>query len=159
MTYLRSSVEVGETDELLKNKEGMNGLQEHGYHDKAIRWAGYLGNMMHITYLTCAGAVLMTDIVFWCVLVPTQAGIELNLVSGIDFVSRSMLRDLRSYNERESISVLEIVPQCVCQILNPNSMDEENLGQQTRGRLRRWKIEANDHNRKSWLLTKGNQSR
>ncbi|GAB2262777.1 hypothetical protein Droror1_Dr00003774 [Drosera rotundifolia] len=80
MTYLRSSVEVGETDELLKNKEGMNGLQEHGCHDKAIGWAGYLGNMMHITYLTCAGAVLMTDIVFWCVLVPTQAGIELNLL-------------------------------------------------------------------------------
>ncbi|GAB2262775.1 hypothetical protein Droror1_Dr00003772 [Drosera rotundifolia] len=82
MMYMKGPVNVGEKEKLLKNKEVINGLQNHGYHDEASDKAGYLGNIMHIMYLTCAGAILMTDIVFWCLLVPMLAGVtfELNLL-------------------------------------------------------------------------------
>ncbi|XP_076945160.1 uncharacterized protein LOC143616106 isoform X2 [Bidens hawaiensis] len=36
--------------------------------------AGFWGNLMQNIYQTCAGAVLLTDIVFWCLLLPFQTG-------------------------------------------------------------------------------------
>ncbi|KAD3068726.1 hypothetical protein E3N88_36606 [Mikania micrantha] len=45
--------------------------------------AGFWGNLMLNIYQTCAGAVVLTDIVFWCLLLPFQTGddFKLTLVS------------------------------------------------------------------------------
>ncbi|KAJ6823907.1 uncharacterized protein M6B38_128110 [Iris pallida] len=46
------------------------------------RRAGSLGYVMQIVYQTCGGAVLLTDIVFWCLLVPTSADhFSVNLIA------------------------------------------------------------------------------
>ncbi|KAL7587671.1 hypothetical protein Lser_V15G41461 [Lactuca serriola] len=36
--------------------------------------AGFWGNLMQNVYQTCAGAVVLTDLVFWCLLLPFQSG-------------------------------------------------------------------------------------
>ncbi|KAK1316594.1 hypothetical protein QJS10_CPA05g00131 [Acorus calamus] len=41
--------------------------------------AGFWGYAMQIIYQTCAGAVLLTDIVFWCVIVPFLSNGHLRL--------------------------------------------------------------------------------
>ncbi|XP_071700844.1 uncharacterized protein [Rutidosis leptorrhynchoides] len=41
--------------------------------------AGFWGNLMQNIYQTCAGAVLLTDIVFWCLLLPFQTGDDFKL--------------------------------------------------------------------------------
>ncbi|KAL9252179.1 hypothetical protein AKJ16_DCAP02071 [Drosera capensis] len=74
MRYTKSAIEVGEKGKSLQNGNAENGLQKHHPHDEANDDAGFWGHLMHIIYQTCAGAVLMTDIVFWCVLVPMLAG-------------------------------------------------------------------------------------
>lgn len=47
--------------------------------------AGFLENLMHNIYQTCAGAVMLTDIVFWCLLLPFMTGdhFKLTLLIGI----------------------------------------------------------------------------
>ncbi|GAU40587.1 hypothetical protein TSUD_36040 [Trifolium subterraneum] len=46
--------------------------------------AGFLGYLMQITYQTSAGAVILTDIVFWCVIVPflSISRFKLNMLMG-----------------------------------------------------------------------------
>ncbi|KAL4342653.1 hypothetical protein GQ457_08G021950 [Hibiscus cannabinus] len=46
--------------------------------------AGFWGYLMQIIYQTCAGAVILTDIVFWCVLVPflSNSHFGLNMLMG-----------------------------------------------------------------------------
>ncbi|KAK4774267.1 hypothetical protein SAY86_009202 [Trapa natans] len=48
-----------------------------------LQRAGFCGYLMQIAYQTSAGAVILTDIVFWCVIVPfmSNARLSLNLVS------------------------------------------------------------------------------
>ncbi|KAL8236168.1 hypothetical protein R6Q59_017248 [Mikania micrantha] len=41
--------------------------------------AGFWGNLMLNIYQTCAGAVVLTDIVFWCLLLPFQTGDDFKL--------------------------------------------------------------------------------
>ncbi|KAL8191959.1 hypothetical protein R6Q57_028079 [Mikania cordata] len=41
--------------------------------------AGFWGNLMLNIYQTCAGAVVLTDIVFWCLLLPFQSGDDFKL--------------------------------------------------------------------------------
>ncbi|KAK9055883.1 hypothetical protein SSX86_026970 [Deinandra increscens subsp. villosa] len=41
--------------------------------------AGVWGNLMQNIYHTCAGAVVLTDIVFWCLLLPFQTGDDFKL--------------------------------------------------------------------------------
>lgn len=41
--------------------------------------AGYWGYTMQIAYQTCAGAVMLTDIVFWCLLVPMRSAIHFKI--------------------------------------------------------------------------------
>lgn len=41
--------------------------------------AGFWGNLMQNVYQTCAGAVVLTDIVFWCLLLPFQTGDDFKL--------------------------------------------------------------------------------
>ncbi|XXG84627.1 hypothetical protein AAC387_Pa10g2109 [Persea americana] len=45
-------------------------LQSHHEQDVNERTAGFWGYLMLAIYQTCAGAVMLTDIVFWCLLVP-----------------------------------------------------------------------------------------
>lgn len=46
--------------------------------------AGFWGYLMQMAFQTCAGAVIFTDIVFWCVIVPflSNAHLGLNLLMG-----------------------------------------------------------------------------
>ncbi|XP_027367877.1 uncharacterized protein LOC113873770 [Abrus precatorius] len=46
--------------------------------------AGFWGYLMQITYQTSAGAVVLTDVVFWCVIVPflSISHFELNMLMG-----------------------------------------------------------------------------
>ncbi|GAB2226493.1 hypothetical protein Drorol1_Dr00022303, partial [Drosera rotundifolia] len=74
MRYTKSAIEVGEKGKSSQNGNAVNGLPKHHLHDETYEDAGFWGHLMHIIYQTCAGAVLMTDIVFWCVLVPMLAG-------------------------------------------------------------------------------------
>lgn len=67
-----------------KEIRGTIKLQSH-YDQEAIqRRAGLLGYLMQIAYQTCAGAVILTDIVFWCVIVPflSNAHLGLNMLMG-----------------------------------------------------------------------------
>ncbi|GFP93608.1 hypothetical protein PHJA_001505200 [Phtheirospermum japonicum] len=45
---------------------------------------GFLENLLQIVYQTCAGAVVLTDIVFWCLLLPFMSGenFQLTLIIG-----------------------------------------------------------------------------
>ncbi|CAI9104860.1 OLC1v1003643C1 [Oldenlandia corymbosa var. corymbosa] len=51
--------------------------------DKAIR---FWGNLMEHIYQACAGAVMLTDIVFWCLLVPFMLNEEFQLTLLIAFM-------------------------------------------------------------------------
>ncbi|GAB2282130.1 hypothetical protein Dimus_016684 [Dionaea muscipula] len=84
--YSKPANQVEEREKFQKNEKSMNGngSHKHYYPDKANDDAAYLGHFMLVVYQTCAGAVLMTDIVFWCVLVPMLAGktFEVTLLIG-----------------------------------------------------------------------------
>ncbi|KAL4572189.1 hypothetical protein LXL04_018958 [Taraxacum kok-saghyz] len=41
--------------------------------------AGFWGNLMQNIYQTCAGGVVLTDLVFWCLLLPLQSGDDFKL--------------------------------------------------------------------------------
>ncbi|GMN52230.1 hypothetical protein TIFTF001_021364 [Ficus carica] len=41
--------------------------------------AGFLGSLMQAVYQTCAGASVLTDLVFWCLLVPLLANVQFKL--------------------------------------------------------------------------------
>lgn len=58
----------------IKNDGDTNTLQRQDQKEGANEKAGFLGYLMQIIYQTCAGAVMLTDIVFWCLLVPFQLG-------------------------------------------------------------------------------------
>ncbi|KAK3034664.1 hypothetical protein RJ639_033619 [Escallonia herrerae] len=65
----------------VKECRGTIKLQSH-YNQEAIRErAGFWGYLMQTAYQTCAGAVILTDIVFWCIIVPflSNAHLELNM--------------------------------------------------------------------------------
>ncbi|KAF5187534.1 transmembrane protein, partial [Thalictrum thalictroides] len=53
--------------------------QYHDEEDKVKQKAGFWGYLMLIMYQTCAGASMLTDIVFWGLLLPFQSGEEFSL--------------------------------------------------------------------------------
>ncbi|XAR61461.1 hypothetical protein NMG60_11035167 [Bertholletia excelsa] len=59
-------------------------LQSHYDQEAMQQRAGFWGYLMQISYQTSAGAVILTDIVFWCVIVPflTNAHLQLNMLMG-----------------------------------------------------------------------------
>ncbi|XP_021676181.2 uncharacterized protein LOC110661743 [Hevea brasiliensis] len=86
--FLRTDVEDNETTNstTLRKKEikGTIKLQSH-YAEEAIRLrAGFWGYLMQTIFQTCAGAVILTDIVFWCIIVPfgSNAHLGLNVLMG-----------------------------------------------------------------------------
>ncbi|GJS02185.1 hypothetical protein Tco_0318693 [Tanacetum coccineum] len=64
-----------ERDEFLKKDSSpkVNEGSQHN-HTQVNQEAGFWGNLMQNLYQTCAGAVVLTDIVFWCLLLPFQTG-------------------------------------------------------------------------------------
>ncbi|XP_065859833.1 uncharacterized protein [Euphorbia lathyris] len=81
--FLRNDVEDISVSNSIKIK-GKIKLQSH-YAEEAIKLrAGIWGYFMQTIYQTCAGAVILTDIVFWCVIVPfgSNAHLGLNLLMG-----------------------------------------------------------------------------
>ncbi|KAF9592169.1 hypothetical protein IFM89_012663 [Coptis chinensis] len=59
-------------------------LQRHHEEEEVKQQAGFWGYLMLILYQTCAGASMLTDIVFWCLLLPFQSdgNFSLNLLMG-----------------------------------------------------------------------------
>ncbi|XP_077218230.1 protein rolling protein isoform X2 [Tasmannia lanceolata] len=59
-------------------------LQSHHEKEEIERRAGFWGYMMQTVYQTCAGAVMLTDIVFWGLIVPflSNEHFSLNLLMG-----------------------------------------------------------------------------
>ncbi|KAM1061292.1 hypothetical protein FF1_025806 [Malus domestica] len=53
-----------------KSNQARNAIQQR---------AGFFGNLMLIMYQTCAGAVMLTDIVFWCLILPFLTSMEFQL--------------------------------------------------------------------------------
>ncbi|WCJ22651.1 hypothetical protein M5689_004730 [Euphorbia peplus] len=90
--WFASNLRAHENDELLRRDVEDNAvanaatyreinenikLQSH-YAQEAIRLrAGVWGYLMQIVYQTCAGAVILTDVVFWCILVPFDSNTPL----------------------------------------------------------------------------------
>ncbi|GAB2302493.1 hypothetical protein Dimus_036502 [Dionaea muscipula] len=54
------------------------------YQEEVVKRAGFWGYLMQTAYQTSAGAVILTDIVFWCIIVPflSNAHLGLNLLMG-----------------------------------------------------------------------------
>lgn len=95
----KSQTETGERDTFLINgsedrksaatsnsrkERSRNNLHKHNSDDEPFQKAGFLGSSMHIIYQTSAGASVLTDLVFWTILVPMMAGkqFELTLLIG-----------------------------------------------------------------------------
>lgn len=71
-------------DYRIRQYRGAIKLQSHYYQEEVLKRAGFWGYLMQITYQTCAGAVILADIVFWCVIVPflSNTHLALNLMMG-----------------------------------------------------------------------------
>ncbi|KAK9265687.1 hypothetical protein L1049_012576 [Liquidambar formosana] len=67
-----------------KDFRGTIKLQSHYVEEEIRKRAGFWGYVMQTLYQTCAGAVILTDIVFWCVIVPflSDAHLGLNMLMG-----------------------------------------------------------------------------
>lgn len=85
----KPAIEDTERAELSRNyttsiNTGVVKLQSHCYQEQALQRAGFWGYLMQTAFQTCAGAVILTDIVFWCIIVPflSNAHLGLNLLMG-----------------------------------------------------------------------------
>ncbi|KHG18237.1 Chaperone DnaK [Gossypium arboreum] len=81
--FLKSDVEESRTENSGTYKENnvrdKIKLQSHHAQEEFQRRAGFWGYLMQTIYQTCAGAVILTDIVFWCVIVPFLSNSHLGL--------------------------------------------------------------------------------
>ncbi|GFZ13665.1 hypothetical protein Acr_23g0020500 [Actinidia rufa] len=68
----------------VKEIRGTIKLQSHYDREAIQQRAGFWGYLMQTAYQTCAGAVILTDLVFWCIIVPflSNAHLELNMLMG-----------------------------------------------------------------------------
>ncbi|KAL3820569.1 hypothetical protein ACJIZ3_006482 [Penstemon smallii] len=59
-----------------KEKEGKSFINSAVHNNPAsnVQQVGFLENLLLILYAICAGAVMLTDIVFWCLLLPFMTG-------------------------------------------------------------------------------------
>ncbi|KAK9266702.1 hypothetical protein L1049_007355 [Liquidambar formosana] len=63
-----------------KEFRGAIKLQSHCDQEEIQQRAGFWGYLMQTIYQTCAGAAILTDIVFWCLLVPFLLHVRLDLL-------------------------------------------------------------------------------
>ncbi|XP_062143808.1 uncharacterized protein LOC133851407 isoform X3 [Alnus glutinosa] len=86
--FLRRDLEESRTTNSItyreKEIEGTIKLQSHYAEEQIQKRAGFWGYLMQTAFQTCGGAVIMTDIVFWCVIVPflSNAHLGLNVLMG-----------------------------------------------------------------------------
>ncbi|KAA8543002.1 hypothetical protein F0562_021503 [Nyssa sinensis] len=83
-TDVEESISTNAVTFRAKEFKGTIKLQSH-YDQEAIgHIAGFWGYLMQTAYQTCAGAVILTDIVFWCIIVPflSNAHLKVNLLMG-----------------------------------------------------------------------------
>ncbi|XP_030948087.1 uncharacterized protein LOC115972080 [Quercus lobata] len=86
--FLRRDLEENRTTNSITYREretkGTIKLQSHYTEEEIRKRAGFWGYLMQTAYQTCGGAVILTDIVFWCVIVPflSDAHVGLNLLMG-----------------------------------------------------------------------------
>ncbi|KAL3531560.1 hypothetical protein ACH5RR_010882 [Cinchona calisaya] len=72
--FSKNNSEEEETkDDQSKGKQG-KGFIMYQSQVPIDQQAGFWGNLMLSIYQTCAGAVMLTDIVFWCLLLPFMSG-------------------------------------------------------------------------------------
>ncbi|KAL3604370.1 hypothetical protein D5086_005229 [Populus alba] len=81
--FLKRDVEEDGTATSTTYKEKKSGgtikLRSHCAEEAIRERAGFWGYLMQIIYQTCAGAVILTDIVFWCIIVPFLSNTHLGL--------------------------------------------------------------------------------
>ncbi|XP_058077305.1 uncharacterized protein LOC131225733 isoform X3 [Magnolia sinica] len=96
-------------------------IEGEGHHEQEIikQRAGFWGYLMQTVYQACAGAVMLTDIVFWCLIVPFLSiqHFSLNMVSLLGSHSYPLLRLIRAYRRSEKFNFPEIVPTSICKAL------------------------------------------
>ncbi|XP_020228960.1 uncharacterized protein LOC109809940 isoform X2 [Cajanus cajan] len=86
--FLRRELEEGMSTNTIAYKEnetkGSIRLQSQYVEEEFKQRVGFWGYLMQITYQTSAGAVILTDIVFWCVIVPflSISHFKLNMLMG-----------------------------------------------------------------------------
>ncbi|XP_020212524.1 uncharacterized protein LOC109797042 isoform X1 [Cajanus cajan] len=72
--FLRRDVEETMSRDLTtyqeKDVKGSTMLESQYVEEEFQQRAGFWGYLMQTTYQTCAGAAILTDIVFWCIIVP-----------------------------------------------------------------------------------------
>ncbi|KAJ6940753.1 protein rolling stone-like isoform X2 [Populus alba x Populus x berolinensis] len=83
--FLKRDVEEDGTATSITYKEKKSGgtikLRSHCAEEAIRERAGFWGYLMQIIYQTCAGAVILTDIIFWCIIVPFLSNTHLGLNS------------------------------------------------------------------------------
>lgn len=100
MSSGKAQIKTGDKDKLLRNgleesklpatsglqteETSRANLQNHNNDGAPRHKARFLGHLMQIIYQTSAGASILTDLVFWCILVPMLSGkgFELTLLIG-----------------------------------------------------------------------------
>ncbi|RDX94302.1 hypothetical protein CR513_23326, partial [Mucuna pruriens] len=86
--FLRRDVEETMSSNLIayqeKEAKGSIKLESRYVEDEFQQRAGFWGYLMQTTYQTCAGAAILTDVVFWCVIVPflSISHLRLSLLMG-----------------------------------------------------------------------------
>ncbi|XWS46505.1 hypothetical protein CRYUN_Cryun14cG0073100 [Craigia yunnanensis] len=86
--FLKGDVEEGRTTNSVTYREkdvrGKIKLQSHYAQEEFQQRAGFCGYLMQTIYQTCGGAVILTDIVFWFVIVPflSNSHLGLNMLMG-----------------------------------------------------------------------------
>ncbi|XP_052173850.1 uncharacterized protein LOC127789034 isoform X2 [Diospyros lotus] len=81
--FLKKSSKENESDgtSFLNPEETNHAIKSQSHHSKKanVHTVGFLEHLMQAIYQTCAGAVMLTDIVFWCLLVPFLLGDKFQL--------------------------------------------------------------------------------
>ncbi|GAV77083.1 hypothetical protein CFOL_v3_20555 [Cephalotus follicularis] len=78
----KKDVEEGKSTSTYYRENELRGnikLQSYYTEEEFSQRAGFWGYVMQAMYQTCGGAVIMTDIVFWCVIVPFLSNSHLGL--------------------------------------------------------------------------------
>ncbi|KAL8544789.1 hypothetical protein ACS0TY_005129 [Phlomoides rotata] len=82
----KSTPQTGEGDKFLKKdaQETNNGTTSKSNSDPDDDQLGFLENLLQMVYHACAGAVILTDVVFWGLLLPFMSGenFQLTLLIG-----------------------------------------------------------------------------
>ncbi|OMO82211.1 hypothetical protein COLO4_23166 [Corchorus olitorius] len=77
--FLKRDMEEGATANYVSYVRGKIKLQSHYAQEEFQQRAGFWGYLMQTIYQTCGGAVILTDVVFWGIIVPFLSNSHLGL--------------------------------------------------------------------------------